>query len=172
MHDAAAPSDPGPAAAVPLQFSYHRAVAPLVWALVAVGIVELTVTHLLVALWSHSAALLLSLVTLGGLGWLVRGLLTIKHRPVLLYRDRLVLRAGTIGRVDIPLSNIAGLRPSIEREAMKRRSVLNLALLAYPNLVVDLIAPLPGRRGIVTIVHRLDDPAAFAAAWKTLGAGG
>lgn len=55
---------------------------------------------------------------------------------------------------------------------MKQRSVLNLALLAYPNLVVDLVAPLPGRRGITTIVHRLDDPAAFAAAWKALGAGG
>jgi len=165
------PSGAAPAT-LPLRFAYHRAVAPLVWALVAVGLVEMTVTHLLVALWSHTAALALSVLTLGGLVWLVRALLAMKHRPVLLDRERLILQVGTIHRVDIPLQAIAGLRPSIEHAAMKRRSVLNLALLAYPNLVVDLVAPLPGRRGITTIAHRLDDPAAFAAAWKALGAGG
>jgi hypothetical protein len=166
--------DPSGAApvTVPLRFAYHRAVAPLVWAIVAVGLVEMAVTHLLIAWWSRTAALALSVLTIGGLVWLVRALLAMKHRPVLLDRERLVLQVGTIRRVDLPLHAIAGLRPSIERIAMKQRSVLNLALLAYPNLVVDLVAPLPGRRGITTIVHRLDDPAAFAAAWKALGAGG
>ena len=157
---------------LPLRFSYHRAVAPLVWALVAVGVVELAVTHLLVALWHPAAAVLVSLLTLGGLLWLIRAMLMMKHRPVLLDRERLVMQVGTIRRVAIPLRDIAGLRPWIDSSAMKQRSVLNLALLAYPNLVVDLITPLPGRRGVTTIAHRLDDPAAFAAAWKALGAGG
>jgi hypothetical protein len=157
---------------LPLRFSYHQAVAPLLWALVAVGVVELAVTHLLVALWNPLVAVLVSLLTLGGLLWLIRGMLTMKRRPVLLDRERLVMQVGTIRRVVIPLRDVAGLRPSIDLIAMRRRSVLNLALLAYPNLIVDLVAPLPGRRGITTIAHRLDDPAAFAAAWKALGAGG
>ncbi len=156
--------------AASLRFDYHRAVAPMVWMLVACGTIELIVTHVLLAFWFPTAALILSLLTLAGLGWLVRGLLLMKHRPVLLGGGRLVMRTGSIGCVDIPLDAIAGIRPSIDGVAMKRRSVINLAMLAYPNVVVDLIAPLPGRKGITTIAHRLDDPAAFVSALERLRA--
>jgi len=153
-----------------LRFDYYRAVAPMVWMLVACGVVELIVTHALIAFWFPTAALLLSLLTLGGLGWLVRGLLLMKHRPVLLGGGRLVMRTGSIAGVDIPLDTIAGVRPSIDTVAMKQRSVLNLALLAYPNIVVDLVVPLPGRRRVMTVAHRLDDPAAFVTALERLRA--
>ena len=156
--------------ATDLRFAYHRAVAPMMWMLVACGTVELLVTHALIAFWHPTAALIVSLLTLVGLGWLVRGLLLMKHRPVLLGHGRLVMQVGTIRRVDVALDAIAGIHPSIDMQAVKRRSVLNLALLAYPNVVVDLVAPLPGRRGIATIAHRLDDPAAFATALERLRA--
>ncbi len=156
--------------ATDLRFAYHRSVAPMVWMLVACGTVELLVTHALIAFWYPTAALIVSLLTLGGLAWLVRGLLLMKHRPVLLGHGRLVLQVGTIRRIDVALDAVAGIRPSIDMQAVKRRSVLNLALLAYPNMVIDLVAPLPGRRGIVTIAHRLDDPAAFATALERLRA--
>ncbi|EZP57533.1 MULTISPECIES: hypothetical protein [unclassified Sphingomonas] len=155
---------------LPQRFAYHRSVAPLLWMLVVIGSIELAVTHLLVALWSRPVALAVSAVTLAALAWLVRALLMMKRRPVLLDHARLVMQVGTIRRVDIPRDAIAGLRPSLPAAALKQRSTLNLALLAYPNVVVDLRRPLPGRRGIVTIAHRLDDPAAFVAAWKALGA--
>jgi hypothetical protein len=45
---------------------------------------------------------------------------------------------------------------------------MNLALIAYPNVVVDLVDPLPGRRGIRAIAHRLDDPHGFADALRAL----
>ena len=151
-----------------LRFDYHRAVAPLVWMLVACGMVELVVTHALIAFWNTTVALVLSVLTLGSLGWLVRGLLLMKRRPVLLGDGHLVMQVGSIRRVDVPVAAIVGVRTSIDAIALKRRSVLNLALLAYPNVVVDLGAPLPGRRGIVAIAHRLDDPAAFASALERL----
>lgn len=153
-----------------LRFAYHRAVAPMMWMLLACGMVELLVTHALIAFWNSAVALILSLLTLGALGWLVRVLLLMKRRPVLLGDGRLVMQVGTIRRVDIPIDGIAGLRPSIDMAAMRQRSVLNLALLAHPNTVVDLVAPLPGRRGVTTIAHRLDDPAAFAIALERLRA--
>jgi len=51
---------------------------------------------------------------------------------------------------------------------VKRRNVLNCALLSHPNVLVSLRAPLPGGRGIVAIVHRLDDPAGFATALEAV----
>ncbi len=153
-----------------LRFAYHRAVAPMIWMLVACGTVELIVTHALIAFWKREVALALSLLTLCALGWLVRGIMLMKGRPVLLGEGRLLMRSGSIACVDIPLEAVEGLRPSLDTGETKRRTVLNLALLAYPNTVVDLNAPLPGRRGITTIAHRLDDPAAFASALERLRA--
>ena len=44
--------------------------------------------------------------------------------------------------------------------------MLNLSLLAYPNVLVVLAEPVAGRRGrpIRAIAHRLDDPSAFVEA--------
>ena len=153
-----------------LQFAYHRVVAPLLWMLVAIGSVELVVTHVLLSFWSRPAALVLSAVTLIALGWLVRGILAMRTRPVLLDGNRLVMRVGTISSVDIPLGASSGLRTSWDAAAIRERSVLNLALVAYPNVVVDLREPRPGRRGIRAIAHRLEDPAAFAMALERLRA--
>jgi hypothetical protein len=151
-----------------LRFAYHRSVAPMVWILVACGMVELIVTHTLIAFWNTTVALVLSVLTLSTLGWLVRGLLLMKRRPVLLGGGRLVMQVGSIRRIDVSIAGIVGVRTSIDAFTLKQRSVLNLALLAYPNVIVDLGAPLPGRRGIVAIAHRLDDPAAFATALERL----
>ena len=54
---------------------------------------------------------------------------------------------------------------------MKRRTTLNLALIAYPNVIVELATPLrSGRRTIEAVAHRLDDRSAFVAAMDRLGA--
>lgn len=146
------------------RFFYHRAVAPMLWVLVLLGCGELIVVHLLLALWHPRVALAISLLTLPALVWLVVGICAMSRRPVLIERDRLVMRVGTIRSVAVPLTQIAGLRTSWTGAEIKDRRVSNMALVAYPNIVVDLAAPLPGRRGIVAIAHRLDDPRAFAAA--------
>jgi len=149
-------------------FAYHRAVAPMLWMLVAIGGVELLVVHLLVSLWLPVLGLLLSLASAASIAWLVHAIVSMKRRPVEIAGGTLVMQVGTIRQVRVPVDQIAGLRDHWDAAALKQPGLLNLALLAYPNVMVDLAAPLPGRRGITAIAHRLDDPVAFAAALERL----
>lgn len=150
-------------------FAYHRAVAPMMWAFVGVAGVELIVTHLLVALWRPWVATALSVLTGGSVVWLIGVIRSFRRLPVLVEADRLVMRVGTLMRVDVPREHVAGLRESWDAAALKRPDVRKLSLLAWPNVTIDIDPPLPGRRGPVSAVaHRLDDPVAFTralAAW-------
>ena len=142
----------------PLSFSYHRAVAPMMWVFVALASIELVVVHLLILLfWNGTAAILLSLATLAGIGWLIVATASMRRLPVLVDAHGLVMRVGTLKAVKVPLANIAGCDGGIT----ERRTTLNMALIAHPNVVISLRTPLPGRRAIRAIAHRLDDPDAF-----------
>jgi hypothetical protein len=146
-------------------FSYHRAIAPMLWAFVAIALVELIVVHLLLAHWSRTAALILSALSLASILWLVSVIRSFRRLPVLITPDALVMRVGTLKGATVPLSQVAGLRESWDAEWLRRRDVLNLALIAYPNVVVMLHGPLQmGRCEVIAIAHRLDDPLAFTAA--------
>ena len=144
----------------------------MLWVLAGLSAIELIVIHLLLAVWWPTAATIVSLATLAGTGWLIRMILSFDRLPVRIEEDRVLLRVGTLRCVAVPRATIAGVRlGGWSGEEIKRRSTLNLALVAWPNVAVDLREPLPGRRGIVTVVHRLDDPASFAAALERLGPG-
>ena len=52
--------------------------------------------------------------------------------------------------------------------AEKKRGVFNLALINYPNVMLDLDPPLQRKRALIAVAHRLDDPAGFAAAVRRL----
>lgn len=149
----------------PDAFAYHRSVAPMMWVLVAIASVELMVTHLLIAmLVGRTAALILSALTAAGVIWLVAVIASMRRLPVLLDDESLTLRVGSFRSVVVPVSDIAGLREGWDAAALKRPGVRNLALISYPNVVIDLRRPLPDRRATRTIAHRLDDPEAFARA--------
>ncbi|MCW4461145.1 hypothetical protein OK349_05450 [Sphingomonas sp. BT-65] len=149
-------------------FSYHRAVAPMLWILVGLMVVETAVVHLLVALWSGRAALILSLFSLAALVWLILLIRSFKRRPVLLDSASLTWRIGSLRSLTVPRAQVAGLRPDWTLADLKHAGVLNGALLAYPNIVITLDPPARmGRRTVRYLAHRLDDPAAFAAALGT-----
>jgi hypothetical protein len=153
------------APARPLAFGYDRALAPLLWVFACIVTLELFLMHLLVAhLWSHVAAWILSALSLATLVWVILLIRSLKRRPVLVDDDGVTMRVGTLKAVRIPAASIAGLRTAWPREALNDRGVLNLAMINYPNVMLDLDHPLPGRRPIGAVAHRLDDPAAFAAA--------
>ena len=150
-------------------FAYHRSIAPMMWVLVAIASVELLVTHLLVALLvGKMVALALSAATLAAVIWLVTVIAAMRRLPVLLDDHTLAMRAGSFKQVVVPLTNVAGLRASWDAAAVKERTVRNLALISYPNIIVDLKEPLADRRGTRAIAHRLDDPAAFTLAVERL----
>lgn len=142
----------------------------MLWMLVALMAMELIVVHALVAIWWPRVALLLSAVSLASLAWLIRAIMSFRHAPVLVEDGRLVMRTGTLRRIDVPVGAIRGVRAEGWTAAeMKARGVANLALIAFPNVVIDLDTPIATRRGTITAVaHRLDDPVAFAAALDAL----
>lgn len=146
-------------------FHYHRAVAPMMWVFVSVAGVELVVVHLLVALWRPGVAAVLSTLTGAGVVWLVGAIRSFRLLPVLIEDGRLVMRVGTLARIDVPRGQVTGVRDRWDAAALKRRGVRKLSLIAWPNVVIDIHPPVTGRRGKVSAVaHRLDDPAAFTAA--------
>lgn len=150
----------------PLAFSYHKALAPLLWVFAVIMTAELLVTHLLVsALWSKGAALIFSALSLAALVWTIWFIRSLKRRPVLVDAAGVTMRIGSLKAVRVPVGRIAGLRTSWPREELKQRGVLNFGLINYPNVMLDLDPPVPsGKRPLIAIAHRLDDPGAFAAA--------
>lgn len=152
-------------------FAYHRAVAPMMWVLVAIGCVEFVVVHFLIAMWHPGVAIMLSIVSLASIAWLVLQIRSFARLPVEIGGGRLVMRVGRIRGIDIDLANIAGLREHWDATALKDRSVMNLAMVAYPNVVVDLVEPVHvGRTRLIrAVAHRLDDPAAFVVALNGVG---
>ena len=153
-------------AGAPLAFSYHRALAPLLWVFAAIMAAELLVTHLIVAaVWSHVAAFILSAISLAALLWTIHFTLSLKRLPVLVNADGVTMRIGSLKSVHVPAGHIAALRTAWARDELKRRGVLNFGGINYPNVMLDLDPPLSNRkRPLIAIAHRLDDPAGFAAA--------
>lgn len=154
-----------------MDFAYHRSLAPTMWVFFGLAVIELLVVHLLLGLWRPRVAIIVSIVSASGLLWIAMLIRSFRRLPVRIADGRLVMRAGTLRGVSVPLDQVAGLRASWDAAAVKDRSMLNLALIAWPNVVVDLTSPLPGRRAVTAIAHRLDDPDAFAAAVERLGGG-
>jgi len=156
----------------PQTFAYHRSVAPLMWVFVALASVELVVAHLLVSVFAgRTAALVLSAAMLAGVLWLVAAIAAMRRLPVVLDDARLIMRVGSLKCVEVPVGTVASIRRDWDAAALKAEGVRNLALIAYPNVLVDLDPPLSGRRPVRAVAHRLDDPAAFAAAIERLVAG-
>ena len=152
-----------------MSFSYHRAIAPMMWVLVVLASCELVVVHFLVSLWNRPVALVLSALSLATLVWLVATIRSFRSLPVQVGDDRVVMRVGRLKSIDLTAEMIAVFRKDWDAAAIKDRSVLNLALIAFPNVVIDLVEPVRvGRRSVRAVAHRLDDPAAFVAAVEGL----
>jgi hypothetical protein len=152
--------------AAPLAFSYSRALAPPIWAFACIMAVELVVVHLLVsALWSRIAAAILSTLSVAALAWTIVFILSLKRRPVQVDEEGVTMRLGSLRSARVPRAQVAGVRTAWPGEALKQRTVLNLALINYPNVMLDLDPPLLlRRRSVRAIAHRLDDPPGFVAA--------
>lgn len=142
----------------------------MLWVLVGLSSVELIVVHGLLAWWRPWVAIGTSAVTLAGIIWLVVTIRSFRTLPVLVGADRVLMRVGRIRRMCIPTAAVGGLQQQWTAETIKRRDVLNLALVAYPNVVLDLREPQRlGRRAVQAVAHRLDDPLGFAMAVEALG---
>lgn len=149
----------------PRAFTYHHGVAPLLWVFVGLAVIELLVVHLLVSLWNPTLGLILSALTIGGVGWLIHAIIGMARRPVLIADDHVLLRVGTLKQIAVPLDRIAGLQRAWPSGAIKQPGIASFALIAHPNVLIEIAPPLTGRRGPIRgVAHRIDDPDGFAAA--------
>lgn len=145
-------------------FSYHRAVGPMMWVLVALMAIEMLVLHALLAFWLPMTAMVLTVATLAFIAWMVHAIRSLRRRPVLVDDERVLMRVGVIREVAVPIEDIAAVGGELSRAELGR-DVLNLALIAHPNLHLRLCRPITrGRRVITAVAHRVDDPGAFTAA--------
>jgi len=153
-----------------LSFGYHAKLAPLLWAFIGLATIELLVVHFLISFWSGTAAAILSLLSLATILWLVLLIRSMKRLPVVVGSDQLLMRTGSLTAIEVAGTNIAAVRTNFPSEALKSASVLNLGLLAYPNVLVELREALPKRRRrtIAAVAHSLEDPVGFAAAAEKL----
>lgn len=141
----------------------------MLWMFIAIATVELLIVHFLLVLWKPWIALAVSTVSLCAIVWIVALILSFRRRPVRIENGLLLLRAGMLKGIAVPLDQVAGVRSAWTAAKLKSRAVLNLALLAWPNVMIELAAPVPiGRRAVGMIAHKLDDPAAFTAAIRAL----
>ena len=153
-----------------LEFPYHRSVSPLLGVLLGLAIVETIVLHIVVvALWGWTVALIAGVLDLSLILALIGLLRAIRRYPVSIADGRLVMRVGKLRVIPIPLVQVAGFRSSWDAAALKQKGVANLALAAWPNIVIDLSPPVrAGRREVNAVAHRLDEPAVFRDAVTSL----
>jgi hypothetical protein len=150
-------------------FSYHRAVAPMMWVLFGLICIEATVTHVLIALWRPPVALFLSAFSLVLALWLGVMIRSMRTHPVSLRRGELVWPAGSIRAIVISLFQVSRRVDHWTLDSLRREGLFNAALIAYPNIVLELDPPARlGRRTVRYVAHRLDDPQAFNAALDAL----
>lgn len=150
-------------------FANHRGVAPLLWAFFALACMEMLAMHLFVALKWPGVAWPLTAVTALSIVWLVRWIGSWPRLPHELRGDVLTLHMGSLRHYAVPVASIAGVRTAVSNDVLKAPGTVSLVPVAFPNRIVDLTAPLPGRRRVQHIAIRLDDPAAFDAAMAGLG---
>ncbi|HWI85953.1 MAG TPA: hypothetical protein VNT42_06470 [Sphingomonas sp.] len=148
------------------EFAYHRSLTPTLAMLLGLAIAETLVVHLVaIAIWGWTAAVLVGIADLSLVVGLIALLRTIRNYPVTIADGLLTMRVGRLRTIVIPLEQVSGLRESWDHAALKRKDVSNLALAAWPNVFIDLAAPVrSGRREVMAVAHRLDDPATFMAA--------
>ena len=155
-------------------FHYHRQVAPMLWVLAALALVELGVIHLLLSHWSRAAAYVLDALSAAALVGLLALLVSVRSRPVLLGPDGLRIRAGLLIDTQLPLDEIAFAQSGYAPADYVTGSLLKANLLAQPNVLVllrrDIDVPGPfGRiRRVHAVAFALDAPARFLLSLNTL----
>lgn len=158
-----------PASKAIQEFPYYRGLSPLMWVFFSLGLIETAVVHFVVSQIWPRIGLFLSLLSGSSLLWIFFVIRSLRTHPVLIANGRLIMRCGTLKSIDIALDNIAAIRTEWESDALKVDGVLNLSLIAYPNVIVDLIQPKESRRfgrerQVRSVAHRFDDLPAFVAA--------
>lgn len=153
-------------------FTSYRLLSPPLWAFLALVVIEIGVVDLLVRIWSPTAAWLIFVASDISLLYLIGLIGSLRRLPTVLYGDRVEVRVGILYDFDLALQDLSAVRGMAGGIDLKAPGTLKASLLAYPNVVIDLVRPIPSpkpfRRGgpITRVALALDEPDAFLRAVK------
>ena len=143
-------------------FSCHRGEMPLIWMLGGLAAAELIIVHLLISMWSGTAAWILTALTLAAVAQAAAKVRAMITRPILVGERAVRIRFRTREPIVVPFKAIAQVEYTALTPAPKGAGVFRGTLLAHPNILLRLACPLPhGRRRIDRIALHVDAPTAF-----------
>jgi hypothetical protein len=123
-------------------FSYHRhnGYVALIATVIFLLLVEGTALHVIIRIWSPTAAWVMTALHIYTLFWIVGFYHAVRLQPIVLTPTHLYLRTGFLWRADIPLANIAAVDKPTAGGA-QADSYLNASIAGDPRLVLHLHAP-------------------------------
>lgn len=129
---------------------------------------EMPIMHFVIWLWNHTAALVVTAISVYGYFWLLGEYRASKLRPVSIDDDFLYLRYGLLGNEKVPLRSIVG-ACAFDRPMRRQRGLLRHTPAMRPNLRIQLrgrteIEHVFGTSTYETIVLGVDEPARLIAA--------
>ena len=151
-------------------FRYDRTVAPMVWALVGLAVLEMLALHLFLVLRWPLLAWPLLLLSASSIWWLVRWIRSFKRLPHRLAAGMLELNQGNLRGVSLPLDNIEAILTSWEDGGHKAAGTRSLVPIAHPNRMALLRVPeAKGRVPAQRIAFRVDECGNFDRALAAAG---
>jgi len=133
--------------------------------------VEIPILHLVLALfWSHTAAWVVTALSLWGWAFLFAEHRATLRRPVSLSHDSLFIRYGLRAELVVPLRQIDGISSHAAPVPRRRAGSLRYCEAGAPNVRIELSTPLqmPDLFGIAKPIEHIhlgmDEPARFIAA--------
>ena len=118
-------------------YSYHRKTSYLLWALVALVVVETGGMHLVIGIWTQTGAWVFTAISAYTILWLVGHFHAARLQPVIVDDRCIHLRTGLIWRTQMPLSNIAEVRKRMRGDS-ELDGYVNVAMIGSPDIVVVL----------------------------------
>ena len=152
-------------------FAYHRQLQPMMITLLVLSCIEIGVTHLLVAHWNRTLALILFVISDVSLLYLIGLIKSLRLAPILLTGSGVRVRAGILVDRTIPYEAIVAVEAHPDGETVRAPDSWNVAMLAWPNLLLRLDPPLPPRSrwrsiSVRALAFRLDEPGPFLDALR------
>lgn len=154
-------------------FSYHRLVAPILWAFFCLAVVEALGVHLLVGLWKPSLGWVIFIISDISLLYLLGLICSLRRMPVTIDDQDVRIRAGILYDFRVPLASIINASIAFPSSDVKRPGTIKTSLMTFPNIMLEVFPPIPSPKplGLGEPVHHvamaLDDKVAFINALRS-----
>lgn len=125
-----------------LVFSYHRkcGYAAVLGIILMILLAETTALHLLLQVWSKTAAWIFTGLSIYSLFWLLGDYHAMRLHPMVVNQEFLFIRTGLRWRVNIPLAEIVAVQKFNAREK-PAKGYLSLSVFGDPRLIIRCRQP-------------------------------